>query len=379
MRTFTIVLLALCIAGCSKYPKVEFVGIANGVKSGVFIVKDLQGHAVYGETIKDGKFHVESKGLETPGYYTMDVIDDATKNETHPPFEIYLEDGKYTITANADKISNYPEVVSTSAIQNELSGFYTMADKLNGDLAEQTNALNAKIKNKATDRLSQEKFVALLNQVSVLDAEKAKIMPQVLAAFVEKYPQNVTGPHILLRQPYETDPVLYNNFFKKFSASTQSSEEGKEIGTKLARLVKLVPGGEAPEINGKLLDGNAFNPKAMHKKIFLVDFWRSANEMTRRNHVQIADMVKDFGPQGFATVSVSMDTKPDWWKSAVKEDGMTWTQVSDLKGDDSPNTLNWSVTSLPRYDLVDGNWHIIERDVAFLSVYITIQDYLKKH
>jgi hypothetical protein len=371
--------MALCFAGCTKYAKVEFDGTATGLKTGVFIVKDLQGHAVYGETIKDGKFHVAPIGLETPGYYTMDIIDDANKTEGHPPFEIYLEDGKYTITANADKISSYPEIVSTSSIQNELSGFYTLADKLNGDITKQQNALNAKIKNKSTNNLSQEQLVNLLNQVSDLDAKKTKIMPQVLSAFIEKYPQNVTGPHILLKQQYEADPVMYYNFYKKFPAATQNSEEGKEIGEKLGRLVKLVPGAGAPILAGKLLDGSAFDPAAMHKKIFLVDFWRSANEMTRRNHVQIADMVKDFGAKGFGVVSVSMDTKPDWWKSAVKEDGMTWPQLSDLKGDDSPNTLNWSVTSLPRYDLVDGNWHIIERDIAFLSVYVTVQDYLNKH
>jgi peroxiredoxin len=183
----------------------------------------------------------------------------------------------------------------------------------------------------------------------------------------------------MLRQDYESDPIFYNKIYQKFTPAVKATEDGKEIGDKLSKLVKLVPGHEAPAIEGKLINGKAFDPKSMHKKIFLIDFWRAGNQVARINHAEIKTMLKDFGKSGFEVISVSMDTKKDWWTTAVDEDKITWTQVSDLKGDDSPNTQNWSVTRLPRYDLVDGNWQMIERDVSFGQVYLDVEQYLKKH
>ena len=74
-----------------------------------------------------------------------------------------------------------------------------------------------------------------------------------------------------------------------------------------------------------------------------------------------------------------MDTKADWWRTAIIDDHLTWTQVSDLKGDDSPNAANWSITKIPTYYLVDSRWKIIERDLDMGNLDFEISDYLKKH
>lgn len=381
MKHFPVVLLALAISGCTtKYAHVEFDGTAKGVKSGVFIVKDHSKNSLYGVNIKDGKFHVESKVLEVPSYYVMDITDDANSREQHNPFEIYLEDGKYTIEAEAGKLANYPKITApSSATQQQLTAFYTLVDQMNGDLNQKLAVLNAKVNSKESNALPRDEFNALLNSVSELEGKKYGIVERAFEKYVTENPQNTIGAHVMLRQDYESDPVFYNKIYQKFSPAVKATEEGKEIGDKLSKLIKLVPGHEAPPIAGKLINGKPFDPKSMHKKIFLVDFWRAGNQIARINHAEIKTMLKDLGKGGFEVISVSMDTKKDWWTTAVDEDKISWTQVSDLKGDDSPNTQNWSLTRLPRYDLVDGDWHIIERDLTFSQVYLEVQQYLKKH
>lgn len=381
MKYFSVVLLALTISGCTtKYAHVEFDGTAKGVKSGVFIVKDHSKNSLYGVNIKDGKFHIESKVLEVPGYYVMDITDDANSREQHNPFEIYLEDGKYSIEAEAGKLANYPKITApSSATQQQLTAFYTTVDQMNSDLNQKLAELNAKVNSKASDALPKDQFNALLNSVSELEGKKYGIVERAFEKYVTENPQNTIGAHVMLRQDYESDPVFYNKIYQKFSPVVKATEDGKAIGDKLSKLIKLVPGHEAPPIAGKLIDGKPFDPKGMHKKIFLVDFWRAGNQIARINHAEIKTMLKDLGKGGFEVISVSMDTKRDWWTTAVDEDKITWTQVSDLKGDDSPNTQNWSLTRLPRYDLVDGNWHIIERNITFSQVYLEVQQYLKKH
>jgi len=381
MKYISVVLLAISISGCAtKYAHVEFDGTAKGVKSGVFIIKDHSKKSLYGVNIKDGKFHIDTKVLEVPGYYVMDITDDANPKEQHNPFEIYLEDGKYTIEAEAGKLANYPKITApASATQQQLTAFYTTVDQMNGDLNQRLAKLNARVNSKESNALPKDEFNALLNSVSELEGKKFGIVEQAFEKYVTENPQNTIGAHVMLRQDYESDPVFYNRIYQKFTPAVKATEDGKEIGEKLGRLVKLVAGHEAPAIEGKLINGKVFDPKSMHKKIFLIDFWRAGNQVARINHAEIKTMLKDFGKSGFEVISVSMDTKKDWWTTAVDEDKITWTQVSDLKGDDSPNTQNWSVTRLPRYDLVDGNWNMIERDISFGQVYLEVQQYLKKH
>ena len=379
MKTVAVVLLAVCLAGCNRFEHVEFEGTVTGDKTGVFVINDHTGHAIYGDNIKDGKFKVPSKVLEVPGYYSMKITNEATsKKASDGVFEVYLQDGQYTIKADAAKPTDYPEITSSSPIQQELSAYYRIANQFNSDLNRQQSLINARINDKASSLLPKDQFIALLNSASAVEAKKRAITSKILSEFVAKYPQNTIGAHLMLQLDYESEPVVFNAIYQKLSPTVKSSDDGKEIGEKLGRLVKLIPGAKAPVINGKLLDGKPFDPLAMHKTIYLIDFWRATNDISRRNHVELKSMLQEFGDKNFGVISVSMDTKADWWSSAVQEDGITWTQVSDLKGGDSPNTLNWSVTKIPHYDLVDGNWHMIERDVSIGHIYLTVKQYLSK-
>ena len=379
MKVIFAVLLIVCLTGCTHYEHVEFEGTVTGNKNGLFVINDHAGHVVYDANIKDGKFKVPSKVLEASGYYNMELTNDsAGKTSSNGMFEVYLQDGKYAIKTDVAKPNDYPEIISSSPIQQELSAYYSVADKLKSDLNREARFINARVNDKASSLLPKDKFIALLNSVSVVEDKKRAIASKILNEFVTKYPQNTIGAHLMLQLDYESDPVLFNTIYQKLNTTVKNSDDGKEIGEKLGRLIKLIPGALAPGINGKLLDGKPFDPLAMHKAIYLIDFWRVTSDISRRNHAELKSMLQEFGDENFGMISVSMDTKADWWSSAVKEDGITWTQVSDLKGNDSPNILNWSVTKIPHYDLVDGNWHMIERDVPIHAISVTVKQYLNK-
>ena len=311
MKNIAFVLLALCLAGCTHFEHVEFEGTVTGDKNGVFVINDHSGHAIYGANIKEGKFKMPAKVLEVPGYYSMKLTNESTsKKSTDGVFEVYLQDGKYTIKADATKPNDYPEITSSSPIQQELSAYYSIANKYNGDLNHQESQINARINDKASSLLPKDEFTALLNSASVVEGKKRAIASKILNEFVTKYPQNTIGAHIMLQLDYESDPVVFNTIYQKLNATVKSSDEGKEVGEKLGRLVKLIPGAKAPVINGKLLDGKPFDPLAMHKVIYLIDFWRATNDMSRRNHVELKSMLQDLGmhPQHLLPRDIYMKT-----------------------------------------------------------------------
>jgi hypothetical protein len=90
-------------------------------------------------------------------------------------------------------------------------------------------------------------------------------------------------------------------------------------------------------------------------------------------------MAQDAVKQNVAFVSVSLDSKSDWWTGALKDDKLDWTQVSDLKGNDSPNAANYNITEIPSYYLLDGQWNIVVPKIGIKSIEFEVSQYLKKH
>ena len=379
MKYFFIGLSLLLFTSCNKIGHVEFTGTVPGLKSGTFIIKNHRDSTLYGQNIKDEKFNV-SGILPTPGYYIMDIVDDADKSSHDRHFEIYLEDGKYTVATENGKIYKYPKITSSSKIQNELSAYYALVDQQAADAIEETAKVSAQVDKISHSRHTTEQFNSMLAKLSAVGDKENAAKFEALKLFVKQYPQSSISAYLMSKLDYDTKPVEYLNVYNNFSAEAKNTEDGKEIGTKLTHLVKLVPGGQSPVIVGKTMDGKPFDPSSIKKKVILIDFWRASDQISRLDHIQMLDMLKtDFkGVDGFGIVSVDFDAKSDWWTTAVKADKMTWTQVSDLKGDDSPNATNWAIAKIPTYFLVDGNWKIIERDIQLSEVPIVANRYLNK-
>jgi hypothetical protein len=378
MKPYFVILSILLLTGCFKNKNIEFEGKTPGVKNGVFIIKTTGDSTVYGENIKDGVFAVRKQALKYPGYYTMNITDN-DNNDKHEPFEVYLEGGKYIIETAPQQLFRYPKITSPSKIQEQLSAFYTLSDKLGTNTSLEVNQLNNEIKDKGNS-LSQLAYTQLLNKLSAAETSMATNSVTAFKEFVKQYPNSEVSAHLMSKLSYEDDPASYYAIFKTLTPAAQNSDEGKEIGEKLSHLVKLIAGSKAPAIAGNTPDGKPFDPKIINAKVILIDFWRASDEISRKNHELLAQELGSFkDSKTLAIIGVSMDTKPTWWTTAIKDDHLTWTQVSDLKGDDSPNAANWSITKIPTYYLLDGNWNIIERDVNIDGINLAVNDYLKKH
>jgi len=378
MKKLYIPILALILSGCVKRSSVEFEGNTPGIKDGVFIIKTTGDSSVYGENIKDGHFSIPKKQLKYPDYYLMNITDGDTTDK-HEPFEVYLEDGKYTIETEAGHLYKYPRIISSSKIQQQLSAFYTMVDQLSAESNRKIDSLNAVLKVKGNG-LQQQELFKLLNKLS--KTKNGMINNNVVAfrKFVQQFPNSGISAHLMTKINYDDDPVSFYAIYKTLSPEARNSEDGKEIGEKLSHLVKLIPGSTAPAIVGKTPDGKAFDPKSINKKYILVEFWRVGNDFSRSNHQELLDMLQDKDLKNkLGIVSVSLDTRQDWWTAAIGEDHLTWPQVCDLKGDDSPNTTNWSISTIPTYYLLDGNWKIVIANIPINRLNFEVTDYIDAH
>jgi hypothetical protein len=67
--------------------------------------------------------------------------------------------------------------------------------------------------------------------------------------------------------------------------------------------------------------------------------------------------------KGFEIVGVSFDQKAEPWKAAVKQMGMDWVQISDLKGWESAASEAYGVMAIPSNVLLDGEGRIVAYDL----------------
>jgi peroxiredoxin/uncharacterized protein YqgV (UPF0045/DUF77 family) len=91
----------------------------------------------------------------------------------------------------------------------------------------------------------------------------------------------------------------------------------------------------------------------------LIDFWASWCGPCRQEMPNVVANYKKYHDKGFEIVGVSFDSKDDAWKKAVSELGMTWPQMSDLKGWESAGAKAYGITSIPASVLLDAEGKII--------------------
>jgi hypothetical protein len=65
----------------------------------------------------------------------------------------------------------------------------------------------------------------------------------------------------------------------------------------------------------------------------------------------------------FEIVGVAFDQDNDRWKKAIIDDGLTWTQMSDLKGWGNSAAELYSIRAIPQNILIDPSGIIVARNI----------------
>jgi len=352
MKTYTLVLAAiLMLASCTnKVPHITFTGNVSDLNDGTFLVTDSAGQSLAGQNITNGTFKIDTT-LENKGYGSVTI---QKNGEKASPVEVYLEPGQYTIEANSKHLDQYPNIKSSSAIQNDLTAYYTIQEKV-----------------------IEKKMNSVFGVREKLDMDKLKL--EAFQSFIKQHPDSKAAAHLMLDVNYQKDAEAYSAIYNKLSADTKNSEEGKFLGDKLGVMMKLLPGATAPVIAGKTPDGKGFDQSQLNKKVYVVEFWKAGNQVSRLNHQDmVKGLVKHVDMNKVGIISISMDTKGEWWTKAITDDKLTWPQYSDLKGDDSADAAQWAITKVPTYYVLNGKWQIVQRDVDFNQLERVINDYISQ-
>lgn len=102
--------------------------------------------------------------------------------------------------------------------------------------------------------------------------------------------------------------------------------------------------------NISLPDSNGINFSLFDLKhdVVLLSFWASWSLPSRQeNRITLNTIYENFKDRNLEIFSISLDTEKEEWQEAIREDGASWIQVSDLQGNDSAVFDNYQIRSLP--------------------------------
>lgn len=114
------------------------------------------------------------------------------------------------------------------------------------------------------------------------------------------------------------------------------------------------------DIEGKLISSKSITSKS---KYTFIDFWASWCAPCRAQGRELIPIYNNYRSKGFDVIAISLDTDVKAWKKATQADSYTWTNLSDLKGFESPISKKYNITAIPRNLLIDRKGNIIAMDL----------------
>jgi peroxiredoxin len=299
---------------------------------------------------KDGTYFSNYKANE-PGYFRLNFygIQFVT---------LLLTDENIEVNVDGSARNGWFEVKGSTSMNqlSELNGLVQSFNAAVSRLDEQFQAAYA-----AND---QAKMNELRTQFAQKQAEHNGVIKQKIRAM---------GKSIALIQAVnyldmDNDFLFIDSVARIVDAGFPDYKIKQDFMNKIEQQRSVAIGSNAPEIELPDTDGNIFRLSSLRGKFVLVDFWAAWCGPCRQEMPNVVRMYQKYSGKDFEILGVSLDRKKEDWIKAIKDDGMTWHQVSDLQYFNSKAARDYNINAIPATYLIDKTGKIIGKNLRGKSL-----------
>ncbi|MBB6271885.1 peroxiredoxin [Pedobacter cryoconitis] len=135
----------------------------------------------------------------------------------------------------------------------------------------------------------------------------------------------------------------------------------------------------APDFTQNDVNENPIKLSSFKGKFVLIDFWASWCKPCRAENPNVIKAYAKYKDKNFEILGVSLDeeTGKTAWIEAIKKDGITWPQVSDLKGWKNEAAKLYAIKSIPQNFLIDPSGKIIATNLRGEELEKALDKFLK--
>ncbi len=337
---------AAVLAGCGGKTSYTINGSVEGAADGdkVYMLQVTDGRpdTLATAAVKGGAFTFEGEATETALRYVA-----YGKGGTRYFTEVFLQPGEIEVvlapesyakgTADNDLLLAFNS--GLRSWQQEMSAFYN-------DLAS------------CDDEQTRKELAARMQA-------KEQEFPNVVADFVTANAGTAAGMFVFGQgmdggiMPF----ALLDSLYSALTDSIKATALGKEVSARFDHVAATMPGRPVKDFEMEGMDGKTYRFAEIVKgaEYTLVDFWASWCPPCMRAVPELKQLVKDCKGRSFQVVGISLDSKRPDWEAAVKDKGLDWLQLSDLRGWECEAARLYNVTSIPTVMLVDSTGTIVTK------------------
>ncbi|HEY2582791.1 MAG TPA: TlpA disulfide reductase family protein [Mucilaginibacter sp.] len=305
--------------------------------------------------LKDGKFHFQGV-VEGDPVYAILVFNAKGTGMSHNDYKtVFIEKGTITVTGT--------DLIATASVAgtktNDDNARYATALKPVNDAYD---ALEAKQKAATPEQQQSDAFEKENNKAEKeIEAQESALNKK----FIQDNPDSFRSLITLESYAYGGDYPDIQQLFDGLSTAEKETEAGKKFAERLPKLKAVALGAVAPEFAEADTSGKVISLSSFRGKYVLIDFWASWCGPCRHENPNVVKAFNRFKGQNFTIIGVSLDRPgaKDKWLKAIHKDGLTWTQVSDLKFWDSKTAGLYVVRGIPQNFLLDPNGKIIAKNL----------------
>ncbi len=212
---------------------------------------------------------------------------------------------------------------------------------------------------------AEKKSPVFLHKLELLNKALESDRKAANKKFISDNPASLVGLDALysyaMYSNYNDIAALYDHL----SPDVQNSAEGKAYAQELEKMSTVATGKIAPDFELPDTNNNKVSLSSFRGKYVLLDFWASWRPLCRQANPGIVATYNQNKGKNFTILGVSLD-KPgakETWLKAIQHDGLSWTQISELKFWQSKVVSLYHLTALPQNFLIDPDGKIIARDL----------------